>query len=351
MIDLGPRRDLRLDVLGIDVERLVDLGEDRQRAGKDDGVVAGVPGPGGQDDLVAGPDPQGGHGREQGGGPGGHAQGVLHADMGRVFLLELEDLRCASGRPAERIPRFENIEELPLFDFVVELGPEVPHKEAGLPHRRPPVESEFLAFGGACRHPSRTHENRRGARGADGLQELTAGGRWLTHLTLLSTRKLETKGRIHDRSRLPSANDQPRWRNLDSEPGTRRSQEGCEPTFAHGSAPVRAPPAAQGGQALARLPRGPREAGRFGRGLPAPARPPARPECPGHGRRGTGSRSGISSKARSTPEPRCGRRWPPARRGCSGCRGPRPAPVSTSPRAALPPARPSAAPRPCREIS
>ena len=175
---LGPRRDLRLDVLGIDIEGLVDLGEHRQRARKDDGIIAGVPGPGGQDYFVARPDPQGGHSGEQRRGPRGHAEGVFHANMGRVLFLELEDLRCASGRPAERIPRFENFEEFPLFDFIIELGPEVPNGKAGLPHRRSSIESEFLAFGGVSRHPSRSHENRRGAYGP---QELTAGGHWLTH--------------------------------------------------------------------------------------------------------------------------------------------------------------------------
>ena len=45
-------------------------------------------------------------------------------------------------------------------------------------------------------------------------------------------------------------------------------------------------------------------------------------------------------KARSRPEPRCGRRWPPARRGYNGHRGPRSAPAATSPGAAAPPACP-----------
>ena len=53
---LGLRGNPMFDVVRIEIERLVDLGEDRQRAGEHDGVVAGVPGPGRQDDFVAGPD-------------------------------------------------------------------------------------------------------------------------------------------------------------------------------------------------------------------------------------------------------------------------------------------------------
>ncbi len=171
--------------LGIDIKGLVDLGEHWQRTRKDDGVIAGIPGPGGQDHLVARADPQSGHSSEQRRGPRGHAEGVFHTNMGRVLFFELEDLRCVSGRPAERIPRIENIEKFPFFDFIIELGTEIPNGEASLPHWRPPIESEFLAFGGAFRRPSRSHEHRRGARGTDGPQELTTGGHWLTHSTLL----------------------------------------------------------------------------------------------------------------------------------------------------------------------
>src|SRR5690348_11041239 len=74
--ELGLRSNMPLDVIGVDVERLVDFGKDRQGARQDDRVEAGVPGPGGQDHLVAGADAESGHGSLEGGSPGSYSQSV-----------------------------------------------------------------------------------------------------------------------------------------------------------------------------------------------------------------------------------------------------------------------------------
>ena len=47
-------------IAGVDIERAVNLRENRQSAGKDDGVVIGVPRPRGENHLVARPDFEGG---------------------------------------------------------------------------------------------------------------------------------------------------------------------------------------------------------------------------------------------------------------------------------------------------
>ena len=64
----GLGSDLVLQVRRIQVERLIDLGKNGECPGKHDGVVAGVPGPGRQDDLIAGPDAERSQRRRQGRG-------------------------------------------------------------------------------------------------------------------------------------------------------------------------------------------------------------------------------------------------------------------------------------------
>src|SRR5215469_10985758 len=50
---LSLRRNAMFDIRRINVERLVDLGEDRKAASKNNGAIAGMPGPGREDHLVA----------------------------------------------------------------------------------------------------------------------------------------------------------------------------------------------------------------------------------------------------------------------------------------------------------
>ncbi len=50
---LGGGRDAVLDIGGVEIEAVVDLGEDGQGARLDDGAVVGIPGPRGQDHFIA----------------------------------------------------------------------------------------------------------------------------------------------------------------------------------------------------------------------------------------------------------------------------------------------------------
>ena len=95
---LGARRDPRFDVLGIDRERLVNFGEDRQPAAEDDRVVVGVPSPSGQNDLVARADLQRRQRRKQGRRARGNRQGVFDPDMLGIGPLELQHLGLCGRR-------------------------------------------------------------------------------------------------------------------------------------------------------------------------------------------------------------------------------------------------------------
>src|SRR5436309_1580183 len=73
---LGALGDERFNVRGIDVERVgAAVGEDRSRAGTDDGSGSREEGERGADDLVARADSQGQKGNEEGVGAGGDADG------------------------------------------------------------------------------------------------------------------------------------------------------------------------------------------------------------------------------------------------------------------------------------
>ena len=116
------RSNPALDVVRIDVERLVDFGEHGQRAGEHNGRVAGVPGPGRQNHLVAGADFEridGGLERRGTGGDGQreagpHARGELLLEGGHLHRGLL-----AAAVPAERPAGFEHLDDLLTFLFVV----------------------------------------------------------------------------------------------------------------------------------------------------------------------------------------------------------------------------------------
>ena len=171
-----------LDVLGIDGERVVNFGEDRQGAAQDDRIVVGVPGPGGEDDLVAGTDFQGRHGGVEGRRPGRHADRVLDANVLRIGLLELQDFGVPVP-PAERILRFEHLQQFLLLDVVVELRPVRAGTEPVLAHRLSSVDGElFLAFGRIARHRAQgAGKDRRRAHCTHRLQKLATIRHWLVH--------------------------------------------------------------------------------------------------------------------------------------------------------------------------
>ena len=91
-------RDLGLDVVRVEVERLVDLGEDRRRAGIDDRRDRGHIGEARDDDLVAGADPEAEQ-RDPQGGRATAVQGeaVPHAREPGDLLLDVVDLRPKAG--------------------------------------------------------------------------------------------------------------------------------------------------------------------------------------------------------------------------------------------------------------
>src|ERR1039457_2894557 len=141
---LGLRRDAMLDIGGIDVERLVDFGKDGQCPNLDHGGIAGVPGPGGNDDLVAGSHFERCHGGMQRGGAGSHGQRILRLHAGGVLILEDRDLRLFERvGEAEGLAALEDIRELRLFLVVV-----VERSPIGGPERlgadsRPTVDSQL----------------------------------------------------------------------------------------------------------------------------------------------------------------------------------------------------------------
>ena len=89
----SPRRDPRLDIGRIEVERIVDLRQDRERAGVDDRRDRCHVREAGNDDLVAGADAQA-HERHQQSARAAAAQPEAEADAGqpRDVLLDLPDL-------------------------------------------------------------------------------------------------------------------------------------------------------------------------------------------------------------------------------------------------------------------
>ncbi len=127
------------------LKRFVDLDKDRQGPAENDGIVVGVPGPSGQNDLVAGADLQGGHGGEQGRRSRGHAEGILHADVLGVRFFELQDLGVFAP-PAERSLRLEDVDQFLLLDVVVELGSVGLIVKLGPADWRAAVDRELLPY-------------------------------------------------------------------------------------------------------------------------------------------------------------------------------------------------------------
>ena len=104
---LRPRRDL--DLRGVDVvRRRVDVDEDGRGAGERNDVRGRGKRVGGDDHLVARPDPEREHGEVERGGARRDRDGVLDLAGGGEAGLELGDLRrpsSASRSPAPRRPR------------------------------------------------------------------------------------------------------------------------------------------------------------------------------------------------------------------------------------------------------
>src|SRR6266566_4320256 len=146
--------DLALDVGWVDVERLVDFGEHRKRSGQYDGVIAGVPGPGGQNHLVAGTDLQGSHGALQRSRPRGDCQGVAGLYARRELLLKgchLHGRLLTRAIPTERASRREHVRDLLLLLFVVILrAPKIGFERLGS-HRGPAGDSQ-LRFSASYGH-------------------------------------------------------------------------------------------------------------------------------------------------------------------------------------------------------
>jgi hypothetical protein len=87
---LRPRRDGRLDAVGIQAEVLgPDVHEDGAGAGPEDGADRRVEREADGDDLVTRADPERLEDRLEGHRPVGHEDGVLHAAVGGPRLLEL----------------------------------------------------------------------------------------------------------------------------------------------------------------------------------------------------------------------------------------------------------------------
>ncbi len=127
--ELGGRRDMPFDVVGIEVEALVDFSAHRQRSGEHHGVEAGVPGPTRNNHFVAGPDPECGHGALQRRGSARHRQRVLglHARGQLGFERRYFVRRFARTIPTEGPSGFEDVEHhLALLVVVILDTPEVP---------------------------------------------------------------------------------------------------------------------------------------------------------------------------------------------------------------------------------
>ena len=92
-VGLKARFASQLGVRGAEAAEVVKAGgalkEDRIVA--DDGVEAGVPGPGGDDHFVTGTDFQGGDGALNRGGAGGDCERELRLHAGGEFFFELQD--------------------------------------------------------------------------------------------------------------------------------------------------------------------------------------------------------------------------------------------------------------------
>ena len=90
---LGPRGDPRLDVGRVEVERIVDLGQDRRRPGVDDRRDRGDERETGNDDLIARPDSQAQQRQpEPAGAAAAQAKRVLDPGERRDLLLDVTDL-------------------------------------------------------------------------------------------------------------------------------------------------------------------------------------------------------------------------------------------------------------------
>ena len=118
---LGARRDLALHVGRVQIERAVDLRQDRNRPRIDDRRDAGNEGVSGHNDLVARTHPQPDQRHQQRRGSGVHRHGVGHADALGHFLLKFDDLglepRIVGAPVSVQIPRLQNLQQFLLFLF------------------------------------------------------------------------------------------------------------------------------------------------------------------------------------------------------------------------------------------
>src|SRR5262249_6559073 len=106
-------------------ERLVDFGENRKGSDEYDGVVARVPGPCRQNDLITRADLQGRHRALKRGRSRGDCQAVTSSAAGGEFIFErghlLRRLRARTV-PAEGLPRRKHFPELLFLLRTVILG-------------------------------------------------------------------------------------------------------------------------------------------------------------------------------------------------------------------------------------
>ena len=114
---LGCRGDLLFNVGRIDRQRFVDLGDDGDCFGADNGRAGGEEGIAGHDALVAGADAAGRQRRQQRTRAGAGRQTVLRAHLGLEMLLKLADLGLNAFRAVvpEQIFIVQDLHDLFLF--------------------------------------------------------------------------------------------------------------------------------------------------------------------------------------------------------------------------------------------
>src|SRR5213592_364899 len=102
---LGPGREFPLEVLGIHVERPVDVGDHRSRAAFENRLDSGDECVRLRDHLIPGPDPHRLHGHLERGGARRHGVCVAGARKLRERRLEILHLVHVVAHPRERLPK------------------------------------------------------------------------------------------------------------------------------------------------------------------------------------------------------------------------------------------------------
>ena len=158
---LGP--DAVLDVVGVYVQRSINLGEYGERPGQHNGVVAGIPCPGGQNHLIAGANLKSRHGDHERGRPRRDPQHIAALHALREFLFESGALHGLFGSgpvPAKRVAGGHHIADPSPLLVIVKLRS---HATFGRPqrlfaHRLAPIDGE-----GGCvrRHHGRGRRRER----------------------------------------------------------------------------------------------------------------------------------------------------------------------------------------------